>query len=147
MSMNAQLRRHFASAFAAALLLGGCSGSVEGPGSTGALDGPWSTHTTLGFGLVLTLSWTADSVTGTGSYSSIAGNGLRCGGETLSGTGTVRLAAARTSAASIAGYMSFDNGWMPPYSGTLTDSSHIAGEFHSVDQGPCTLDLFRGLVP
>ncbi len=93
----------------------------------------------------MTLKWTPDSVTGSGTYF-VSLNSLDCGGATLTGNGTVSLAASRSQAA-ITGYMKFDNGWSPPYLGTLADSSRIDGRFMSVDRGPCPFPLYFGLVP
>lgn len=114
------------------------------PGIT-ALDGPWSTHQ-FDVALVLDLDWSADSVHGTGSYT-VLSNTIGCGGATLTGSGQVTFAAARGAGGAVAGYMKFDNGWTPPYLGTLIDDSHIDGAFHSIDAGSCPLTLFHGLVP
>jgi hypothetical protein len=109
------------------------------------LDGPWSAHQ-LGVGLVLDLTWSRDSVHGTGTYDAVD-NTLGCGGSTLTDAGTVTLAAAWRADGTVQGTMKFDNGWSPPYTGTLVDDSRIEGAFGSIDAGPCPLTLFRGLVP
>lgn len=128
-----------------AAILSGCGSDRSTSPSPSALDGPWSTHG-LTIGLVLDLEWSRDSVRGTGNYTVITST-LGCGGATLTGSGTVTLAAARTSETSISGAMVFDNGWTPPYHGTLVDSSRIDGAFSSIDAGPCPLTLYHGLVP
>ena len=134
-----------AAAAAFAVLVMACGSDRSTSPTPSALDGPWSTHV-FGVGLVLNLQWSSDSVRGTGTYTVIAST-LGCGGATLSGTGTVTLAAARTAQTSISGVMKFDNGWTPPYGGTLMDSSRIEGAFSSIDAGPCPLTLYHGLVP
>lgn len=91
---------------------------------------------------MLELQWSQDSVRGIGTYAVVAST-LGCGGSTLSGTGTVTFTAARTAQTSISGFMEFDNGWTPPYRGTLMDSSRIEGAFSSIDAGPCPLTLYR----
>src|SRR5512146_1125193 len=103
--------------------LAACGSDRSTSPSPHALDGPWSTHLS-GVGLVLDLEWSADSVKGTGTYT-VIGNTLGCGGSTLTGNGSLTLAAARTSASSIRGTMRFDNGWAPPYDGMLVESSRI----------------------
>jgi hypothetical protein len=140
-----QKRRVSVIALLIAAALPGCGSDRSTSPAPSALDGPWSTHL-LGVGLVLDLQWSPDSVKGAGTYTVIV-NSLGCGGSTLTGNGSVTLAAARTSESSIRGTMRFDNGWAPPYSGTLVESSRIDGAFGSIDAGPCPLTLYHGLVP
>ena len=82
---------------------------------------------------------------GPGTYT-VINNMLGCAGGTLRGSGNAMLAASRTGSA-LTGRLAFDNGWTPPYSGTLQDGSHISGAFQSIDRGPCPFDLYFGLVP
>jgi hypothetical protein len=124
------------------LALAACGSSTEST-STGALDGPWSSHG-LSVGVVLTMTWTSDSVHGAGTYNVLNG-GLGCGGGTLHGAGNVTFAASR-SGSEVLGHMSFDNGWTPPYRATLTGST-LDGAFLSIDAGSCPFALFKGLVP
>jgi hypothetical protein len=126
--------------FAAAMVA--CSSSTESTVNT-ALDGPWSSHG-LSVGVVMTMTWTADSVHGTGTYNVLTG-GLGCGGATLSGNGHVTFKASR-SGSDIIGFMAFDNGWTPPYRATLSGST-LDGAFLSIDAGSCPFALFQGLVP
>lgn len=128
-----------------AVVVTACGSDKSAAPLTSDLDGPWSAHQ-LGVGLVLNLTWSADSVHGTGTYDAVD-NTLGCGGGTLSDAGTLTFAAARRSDGGITGAMKFDNGWTPPYSGTLVGNSQIDGAFSSIDAGPCPLTLFRGLVP
>jgi hypothetical protein len=130
---------------AALLVALGCGSSTTAVLDT-SLDGPWSTHAAgTGVGVVLNLVWSADSVTGSGTYTALD-QSLGCGGTTLRGSGTVRFVAGRSGAA-ISGAMLFDNGWTPPYTGSLENGSHISGAFRSIDAGSCGFDLYRGLVP
>ena len=103
------------------------------------LDGTWAGEAD-GIVLTLPLRWTADSVTGTGTYQAFAPNTNRCGGGTLRGSGSVTLRASRTEDRLI-GPMSFDNGWTPPYIARLTGVGLLDGEFMSVDVGPCPMPL------
>lgn len=119
-----------------------CASDTTTP-TTGDLDGAWSSHD-FSIGVVLDLAWTADSVRGSGTYA-VLQNTLGCGGGTLHGNGNVSFAASVKNNA-IVGHMAFDNGWTPPYSGTLAGTS-INGAFMSIDAGPCPFALFKGLVP
>jgi hypothetical protein len=105
------------------------------------LDGTWAGGAD-GIVLTLPLHWTADSVTGTGTYQAFSPNTNRCGGGTLRGSGSVTLRAARTEDR-LVGSMSFDNGWTPPYSAVQTGVDLLDGRFMSVDVGPCPMPLAR----
>lgn len=118
-------------------------GSATDSTTNDALDGPWSSHG-LAVGVVLTMTWTPDSIHGTGTYNVLDG-GLGCGGATLHGNGTVTFKASR-SGSDILGVMAFDNGWTPPYRATLSGST-LDGRFLSIDAGTCPFALFKGLVP
>jgi hypothetical protein len=120
-----------------------CSSETAVPNLAG-LDGAWSSHD-FNIGVVLQLTWMADSIIGSGTYTTLQ-NSLGCGGSTLHGSGTVTFAASVRNS-TVAGHMVFDNGWTPPYSGTLVDSSSIDGAFQSIDAGSCPFALFKGLVP
>jgi hypothetical protein len=126
-----------------AIALAACGSDTTTTTVDGNLDGPWSSHD-FNIGVVLNLTWTADSVKGSGSYT-VLQNSLGCGGSTLHGDGTVMFAAS-ISSGNIVGRMSFDNGWAPPYRGTLTGTS-IAGAFQSIDAGQGPFPLYKGLVP
>lgn len=103
------------------------------------LDGTWSGQAD-GIQLHLALRWTTDSVTAAGTYVVIQPNTNRCGGGTLTGSGSVTLSAARADDRVI-GHMSFDDGWTPPYDGVLTSVGFLDGHFMSVDVGPCPIPL------
>ena len=103
------------------------------------LDGTWAGGAD-GILLTIPLRWTADSVTGTGTYQAFSPNTNRCGGGTLRGSGSVTLRAARTQDG-LSGPMSFDNGWTPPYIAVLTGVGLLDGHFMSVDVGPCPMPL------
>jgi hypothetical protein len=109
-----------------------------------SLNGAWTSRSS-GVTSQLDLTWTRDSVKGTGTYF-VIDNALGCGGGSLQGSGTVSFRASR-SGATIAGVMAFDNGWTPPYIGTLEDNARIVGGFRSIDAGTCSFDLFFGLIP
>jgi hypothetical protein len=119
-----------------------CTSDTTTP-NNGGLDGAWSSHD-FNIGVVLDLAWTADSVHGSGTYT-VLQNALGCGGATLHGGGNVTFAASAKNNA-IVGHMTFDNGWTPPYTGTLAGTS-IDGAFRSIDAGSCPFALFKGLVP
>ena len=105
------------------------------------LDGTWSGQGD-GILLQLPLHWTADSVTGTGTYTAFTPNTNRCGGSTLRGSGSVVFAAARVEDR-LVGHMSFDNGWTPPYTAVQTGAELLDGQFMSIDVGPCPMPLAR----
>lgn len=125
----------------AALLLAACGSDVSAPPTAERLDGRW-TGSTQGVSISLDLRWTSDSVVGAGTWTAAADNTLGCGGGTLSGTGTLRLAAARTGQEMI-GPTTFSNGWSPPFVGVLGDSTTLDAHFMSVDRGPCPITLVR----
>jgi hypothetical protein len=120
-----------------------CSDAMTTPQDK-SLDGAWTSRS-FGVTSLLNLTWTRDSVKGTGTYF-VIDNSLGCGGGTLQGSGTVSFRASR-SGATITGAMIFDNGWTPPYSGTLENNSRVAGGFRSIDAGSCSYDLIFGLIP
>lgn len=106
------------------------------------LNGTW-TGASQGVSVSLALTWTADSVSGSGSYTVSATTELGCGFFGLRGTsGTVTLAAARRGDF-IGGVMLF-SGEGPGYSGMLTSASHLSGQFMAVDTPGCQFDLARG---
>lgn len=113
------------------------SAVVDPPGAE--LDGTW-TGAAHGLSILLGLQWTADSVTGTGTYAAADSNSFGCGGGTLRGTGTIKYAAARSHGSFIGG-MQFSANWYPPFGGTLVDAHTIGGWFMSIDRGPCYLTL------
>jgi hypothetical protein len=120
-----------------------CGGTTTTP-TDRALDGAWTARS-FGVAALLQLTWTQDSVKGSGTYT-VLDNTLACGGGTLKGSGTVTFRASR-SGSSIAGFMTFDNGWGPPYTGLLANNSRIDGSFRSIDAGSCSFPLFFGLIP
>jgi hypothetical protein len=105
------------------------------------LDGTWAGEAD-GILLTLPLHWTADSVTGTGTYQTFSPNTNRCRGTTLPASGSVTLRASR-AADRVSGYMTFDNGWAPPYSAVQPSVDLLDGQFMSVDVGPCPMPLGR----
>lgn len=133
--------RHAAATALVAVLA--CSDATTAS-NTDALDGAWTARS-FGVAALLQLTWTKDSVKGSGTYT-VLDNSLACGGGTLRGSGTVTLRASRSGSA-IAGFMAFDNGWSPPYTGTLSGNSRIDGSFRSIDAGSCAFPLFFGLIP
>lgn len=112
---------------------------VAPPGTD--LDGTW-TGSAKGLSLSLTLKWTADSVSGTGTYTAADTNSFGCGGGTLRGSGTLKYAAHRTQD-EFQGSMLVSGGWSPPFGGILVDQRTIAGSFMSIDRGPCYVTLKR----
>jgi hypothetical protein len=105
------------------------------------LDGTW-TGSSRGVTVSFNLHWTADSVSGAGTWSVAGANTLGCGGGTLSGNGTVVFAAHRTGD-QIGGSTQFSNGWTPPFLGVLADPNTLGAHFMSVDAGPCPITLSR----
>ncbi|MDB4874937.1 MAG: hypothetical protein JWM41_1383 [Gemmatimonadetes bacterium] len=105
------------------------------------LSGTW-TGSASGVSMSIDLTWTADSVTGAGTYNASASNALGCGGGNLRGTGTVTYAGARAKD-HVQGGMRFDAIWVPPFSGVLVDANTLAGAFMSIDAGPCPITLTK----
>lgn len=105
------------------------------------LSGTWAGGVD-GVFVTLSLTWTPDSVYGSGRYTTYAPNTLGCGLGTLGDSGTVRLEARRRGDY-IGGTMIFDDVVQPPYGGMLDTAMHISGEFFSVDTGPCPFDVAR----
>src|SRR5262252_7675567 len=100
-----------------AVLLAACGSAETSPPAPSRLDGPWSSgYSTSGIGVVVNLTWTPDSVKGTGSYIVFAGSG-GCAAANLTGSGTLSFATRRTSAGGVSGIIAFDSGWRPSYSG------------------------------
>jgi len=131
-------------ALLAVVAVAACSSTEPMSVSTSPLDGAWTTHAS-GVTVFVTLTWTRDSVTGTGTYT-VLSNMLGCGGQGLSGSGTLVFRAARPQS-QVSGVMIFDTGWSPPYTGELVDSARIDGAFRSIDAGACPFPLFHGIVP
>jgi hypothetical protein len=131
------------SLLASLVVLAACATDTTSPADT-SLDGTWTARS-FGVAALLNLTWTRDSVHGTGTYNAIS-NSLGCGGGSLVGMGTVTFRAAR-SGPTITGFMTFDSGWSPPYVGTVEDNARINGAFRSIDSGSCSFELFFGLIP
>jgi hypothetical protein len=102
------------------------------------LSGLWAGSTG---GLSLALTWTADSVYGSGTYSSSATGG-GCVVPSLHSAGTMSFAARRAGDV-VSGGLVFDVGYVPPYGGRLRSATQFDGVIHSVDSGGCALVLMR----
>lgn len=109
------------------------------------LDGTWA-GAADGIVLTIPLHWTADSVTGTGTYQTFAPNTNRCGGTTLPASGNVTFRASRAQDR-VSGYMAFDNGWGPPYIAVQPSRDLLDGHFMSVDVGTCPMPLGHQYPP
>jgi hypothetical protein len=128
---------------AGVIALASCGSDTTSP-TNSSLDGAWTARS-FGVAVFVNLAWTRDSVHGTGTYNAID-NTLGCGGGTLVRMGTLSFRASR-SGSTVTGFMTFDNGWSPPYTGTLDDNARINGAFRSIDSGNCSFELFFGLIP
>lgn len=80
---------------------------------------------------------------GTGTYTAFTPNTNRCGGGTLRGSGTATVPAARVEDR-VSGYVSFDKGWLPPYSAVQTALDLLDGQFLSIDAGQCPMPVAIG---
>jgi len=126
-------------------LLSACSDSVS-PADQ-ALDGPWSTgHTISGLEMALTLTWTRDRVTGTGSMNALPAP-AHCGNTVVEGLTTVTLTADRPSSTEIHGTLTLEGGTGIAYQGSLNGDNHIDGALVAADGTQCAMTLFKGLVP
>jgi hypothetical protein len=104
------------------------------------LSGLWA-GSTGGLSVSLALTWTADSVYGSGTYSSSATGG-GCVVPSLHTAGTMSFAARRAGDV-VSGGLVFDVGYVPPYGGRLRSAAQFDGVIHSVDSGGCALVLMR----
>lgn len=105
------------------------------------LNGTWEGGVD-GVYIALSLTWTADSVYGSGRYATQSPITLGCGFEESPDSGTVQLEARRRGDY-IGGEMSFDGRGGPPYAGVLDSATHLTGVFFSVDTGNCPFDIGR----
>lgn len=102
-------------------------------------NGTWSTDSELsGMQIQFSLKWTADSVSGDGTYS--GGSGQRCGTATVNASGTVRLGARRSPPS---GTMTFSGGQSFEYLGYLADSARLVGSIINPDHSGCAVVLTR----
>jgi hypothetical protein len=104
------------------------------------LSGLWN-GSTGGLSVSLALTWTADSVYGSGTYGSSATGGA-CVVPSLHTAGSMSLAARRAGDVVTGGFV-FDVGYGPPYGGRLRSATQFDGVIHSVDAGGCALVLTR----
>jgi len=105
------------------------------------LNGVWR-GASGGLSVSLALTWTADSVFGSGTYSIAAGTAQGCVVSSLGSAGTVSLTANRAGDV-VLGALMFDSGYGPPYTGRLRAADRFDGFIHSVDTGSCPLSLTR----
>ncbi|HEY4955854.1 MAG TPA: hypothetical protein VII02_13305 [Gemmatimonadaceae bacterium] len=123
----------------------GCSAASRTQNDTGAtapsLAGRWS-GSSAGLSVSLTLEQTADSVTGTGTFTTSPNSSMGCGGETLPASGPVTMSGKLTGS-DLQARVTFAGTWSPPYAGTLAAKDSIAGHFMSIDRGGCPLSLVR----
>jgi hypothetical protein len=107
------------------------------------LNGMW-TGSAGGLSVSLAMTWTADSVIGSGTYAiSVSGTtGVSCAVSSPPASGTVTLKASRAGDV-VTGALGFDAGYFPPYGGRLRAADEFDGVIHSVDSGGCALTLIR----
>jgi hypothetical protein len=109
------------------------------------LDGTWTTGLLLnGLALGLDLTWTPTLVRGKGTYDTFDVP-AQCGNETITGSGTLKLIALRTSATKLSGSLAFGTADFH-YDGTLAHGT-LQGSKISSDGTACPLSLLRGLIP
>lgn len=105
------------------------------------LDGTW-TGKSGGLSVSLALTWTADSVQGSGTYQYTPTTATSCYTSNQSSTGTVSFHGRRADDVA-GGYLSFDFGYDPPYSGRLRSATEFDGVIMNVDTPGCGLTLTR----
>jgi len=105
------------------------------------LNGTWA-GSSGGLTVSLALTWSADSVRGSGTYAASGASSLPCVVPSLHGTGTVSFAARRTKDV-VAGGLTFDVGYVPPYGGRLRSADRFDGTIMAVDTPGCALTLTR----
>jgi hypothetical protein len=96
--------------------------------------------------MAMTLTWSRDRVTGTGSVNAVPAP-ARCGSTVVEGLSTLTLAAARSSSTEIRGTMTIGDAITVTYQGALAGTTHIDGVLVAPDGTECALTLFKGLVP
>jgi hypothetical protein len=113
---------------------------VVPPGTS--LDGSW-TGTASGLALTLTMHWTSDSVTGTGTYTTQPPASFACAGGTIGApTGPVQLLGSRDNDL-IGGRLLFDAGEGPPFYGHLRSADSVDVTVTTIDTPSCALELKR----
>ena len=105
------------------------------------LNGTW-TGSSGGLAVSLQLTWTADSVRGSGTYTVANPPNFNCVAISFFGSGTVSFAAHRTNDV-VGGGLMFDWGYWPPYGGRLRTANRFDGSIFTVDSGSCALTLTR----
>jgi hypothetical protein len=118
-----------------ALCIGACSRAEP------ATPARW-TGTDGNLAVDLTLTVTSDSVGGQGTYTAKTPEELRCGGATLSQSGTVSFSGLITSDG-LGAHANFGSDWSPVYNGALVGKDTIRGGFLSGEGGSCPLTLVR----
>ena len=140
------MRNLYRLVLASSLFLSNACSDVVSPADR-ALDGPWSTGRTLsGVVMVLTLTWSRDRVTGTGSVNAVP-SPAHCGTAVIEQLTTVTLAASRRSSTEIRGTIAIGGGSQLTYQGSLIGANHIDGVLIAADGSQCAMTLFQGLVP
>jgi len=140
------MRHLYRLVFAGSLFLIYACSDVVSPADR-ALDGPWSTgHTLSGVVMVLTLTWSRDRVTGTGSVNAVP-SPAHCGTAVIERLATATLTATRRSSTEIRGTIAIEGGIEMTYQGSLTSGNHIDGVLLAGDGSQCAMTLFQGLVP
>ena len=104
------------------------------------LNGTW-TGSSGGLAVSLQLTWTADSVHGSGTYTVANPPNFNCVALNPR-SGTVSFAAHRTNDV-VGGGLMFDFGYWPPYGGRLRAANRFEGSIFTVDSGTCALTLTR----
>jgi hypothetical protein len=105
------------------------------------LNGTWTGM--LGpVSISLVMTWTADSVHGSGTFALTGPQPLFCGGAAPSQSGTVTYAAHRSNDV-VAGVLSLGVGYAAPFGGRLRSASELDGTIMNVDTPGCALILNR----
>src|SRR6185437_11086547 len=111
---------------------------VVPPGTS--LDGSW-TGTASGLALTLTMHWTSDSVTGTGTYTTQPPASFACAGGTIgASTGPVQLLGVRDNDV-VGGRLVFGGADGPPFHGHLRSADSVDIVDTTIDTPSCALEL------
>lgn len=139
--MGKQFRYRVPALMFAGLLATACNAAyAPQPGSVN-LKGAWNLSLS-GVSATFTLTQSADSVSGSATYSANPANPPGCGGESLPASGSVSLN-AQVTGNDIRGRMSFDGRWTPPFNAAIASRDTIRGNLMSVDRGGCAFILVR----
>lgn len=108
-----------------------------------SLDGAWA-GSASGLALALTMRWTTDSVTATGTYTTQPPASFSCAGGTIgASTGPMQLVGTRDNDVIIGRLLLDAAGEGPPFYGRIRSADSVDVTVTTIDTSPCRLELKR----